>query len=112
MIRESVLDGGRRRSWLRIMAGRVVPAFPRPAAVCLTPCPPAAIIDLLQTNGLRGHGQRVLLSNQEIRIMLQRLQDVRDLPKSLQYRLLVISRGFFKGSKGSATFGLSHAAVE
>ena len=43
----------------------------------------AAIVDLLQMHGLRGHGQRVRLSSQEIRIMLQRLQDVRDLPKSL-----------------------------
>ena len=44
--------------------------------------------------------------------MRQCLQDVRDLPKGLQYRLLVISRGFLKGSKRNATFGLSHATVE
>jgi hypothetical protein len=43
----------------------------------------AAIVDALQTYGLRRHGQRVALSNQEIRVMLQCLQDVRDLPKSL-----------------------------
>src|SRR3984957_10971389 len=72
----------------------------------------AAIVDLLQAHGLRGHGQRVRLSSQEIRIMLQRLQDVRDLPKSLQYRLLIVSRGFFEGSQRSATFCLPHATVE
>src|SRR3984885_1833298 len=72
----------------------------------------AAIIDALQTYRLRGHRQRVLLSNQEIRIMLQCLQDVRDLPKSLQYRLLIVGRRFLKGSQRSATFGLSHATVE
>jgi hypothetical protein len=72
----------------------------------------AAIVDLLQTYGLRGHGQRVPLSNQKIRIMLQCLKDVRDLPKSLQYRLLVVGRGFLERSQRSATFGLSHATVE
>src|ERR1700722_13316622 len=72
----------------------------------------AAIVDALQTYRLRGHRQRAALSNQEIRIMLQCLQDVCDLPKGLQYRLLVISRGFFKGSKRSAAFGLSHSTVE
>src|SRR6201996_9858313 len=56
----------------------------------------AAIIDALQTYRLRGHRQRVLLSNQEIRIMLQCLQDVLDLPKSLQYRLLIVGRRFLK----------------
>jgi hypothetical protein len=44
--------------------------------------------------------------------MLQCLQDVRDLPKSLQYRLLLVSRGFFKSCKRSATFGLSHATED
>ena len=44
--------------------------------------------------------------------MRQCLQNVRDLPKSLQYRLLVVSRRFFKGSKRSAPLCLSHAAVE
>ena len=44
--------------------------------------------------------------------MRQRLQDVRDLPKSLQYRLLVVGRRCLKGSERSATFGLPHATVE
>ena len=72
----------------------------------------ATIVDLLQAYGLRRHGQRVRLSSQEIRIMRQCLQDVRDLAKSLQYRLLVVSRGFLKRSKRSAAFRLSHATVE
>ena len=151
MIRESVLDAGRHRVWLRIIVGRIATAFrgcdllvPPPSPhghqeldrvlVALCFCAniaelrllilplrieqtddarsAAAIVDALQTYGLRGHGQRLPLSSQEIRIMRQCLQDVRYLPKSLQYRLLVVSRGFFEGSKRSATFRLSHAAIE
>ena len=44
--------------------------------------------------------------------MRQCLQDVRDLPKSAQYRLLIVSRGFLKRGKRSATLCLSHATVE
>jgi len=65
---------------------------------------PAAITNALQTYGLRGHRQRVRLRSQKIRIMRQCLQDVRDLPKSLQYRLLVVGRRFLKRSKRSTTF--------
>ena len=143
MIRESVLDGGRHRTWLRIIAGWIATAF-RGCKLLVPPPSPhghqelnrvlialrlcaniaelrllilplrieetdnartaAAIIDALQTYRLRGHRQRVLLSNQEIRIMLECLQDVRDLPKSLQYRLLVVGRRFLKRSKRSTTF--------
>src|ERR1700719_530748 len=49
----------------------------------------AAIADSLQTYGLRCHRQGLALGSQEIRVMRQCLQDVRDLSKSLQYRLLV-----------------------
>ena len=151
MIRESVLDGGWRRSWLRIMAGWIAAAFrgrkllvPPPSShghqelnrvlvalrlgahiaelrLLILPLrieqtddarTAAAIIDLLQTYGLRGHGQRLALGSQEIRIMRQCLQDVSDLPKSLQYRLLVVSRRFLKAGKRGAAFCLSHAAVE
>src|ERR1700690_2526927 len=41
-----------------------------------------AIVDALQTYGLRRHRQRVPLSSQEIRIMRKCLQDISDLPKS------------------------------
>jgi hypothetical protein len=40
------------------------------------------------------------------------LQDVRNLPEGLQYRLLVVSgRGLERGERG-ATFSLAHATVE
>jgi hypothetical protein len=72
----------------------------------------AAIVDALQTDSLGSHRQRVFLGSQEIRIVRQRLQDVRDLPESLQYRLLVVSGGSSERSERGAAFSLSHAGIE